>query len=217
MHQDIMKNKIPLDIIAGFKNSGKTSLINYLLQEVCPGQRISVFSSEFGTVSYTKKCQLHTVLGGCICCTAQTELISCIKKAISAESPDRMIIEMPGKGNIRDILQIFSFLPECCLGQLIYILDVRKFHAITSVMGSFFFQQIQNAPVILLNHWHEISEEEQISVREQIHSLNPTVLLLYDHQEIDLEMIQLFYSKNLHLPSAEKIRRKNIRIRYTHP
>lgn len=214
MEKNTIIPKISVDIITGFKSSGKTSLINIFLQESFKNQKVSVFVNEQGNTHHAKNCQLHTVLGGCLCCTAQSDLVASISKAISLESPDRIIIELSGKGDIQDILHIFLYLPKCCLGQLIYILDIRKWNAFFSIMGNFFPKQIKNAPVILLNHWDELSAEEQHSSYAQICNLAPEALLLYDFSDVNPEKIQAFCQQHIPLPSEKNIPQKAVQIRF---
>lgn len=179
--------QIPVDIITGMKRSGKTSLINALLGGPYQGQRVSVFTNEVGDAPYAKGCRLHTVLGGCICCTAQTELISEIQTAVREEAPEHLIVEMSGKGTIRDILQIFAYLPECRLHQLVYVADVRKWRALTTVMGGGFTQQIRSAPILLLNRWEEASPEARDAAWNQVRQWNPEALVLTGFSQMDPE------------------------------
>ena len=66
----------PLDLIAGLKHSGKTSLINALLRGPYRDRTVTVFTNELGNTDYAENARVHTVLGGCICCTAQASLIA---------------------------------------------------------------------------------------------------------------------------------------------
>lgn len=176
---------VPVDLIAGMKHSGKTSLINALLQGPYRGQNVIVFTNEIGSAGYAETARVHQVLGGCICCTAQAALIAEIRNALWFEAPDRLIVELSGKASIRDMLAIFSFLPDCCLNQLVYVLNARKFRALAAVMGSGFSGEIHASPVLLLNRWPELSPAEQDAVRVQLRQWNPTARLLTDFAEVD--------------------------------
>lgn len=177
----------PLDLIAGLKHSGKTSLINALLRGPYRDQAVSVFTNELGNTDYAENARVHTVLGGCICCTAQAALIAEIRNALRLEVPDHLIVELSGQGTIRDLLSIRSFLSDCQIHQLIYVLNARKFQSLATVMGSGFSGQIQAAPVLFLNHWAALSPAEQAAVRTQLHQWNPVACLLTDFGEIDSE------------------------------
>ncbi len=190
MERASVPGQIPVDIITGMKRSGKTSLINALLQGPYQGRRVSVFTNELGDAPYAEGCRLHAVLGGCICCTAQTELISEIQAAVREEVPEHLIVEMSGKGTIREILQIFAYLPECRLHQLIYVADVRKWRALTTVMGGGFARQIRSAPILLLNRWEEVSPEARDAAWNQIRQWNPEALALTGFSQVDPEKNQ---------------------------
>ena len=103
------------------------------------------------------------------------------------EAPDHLIVELSGQGTIQDLLSIRSFLPDCQIHQLIYVLNARKFQSLATVMGSGFSGQIQASPVLFLNHWAELSPVEQEAVRTQLHQWNPVARLLTDFGEVDPE------------------------------
>lgn len=179
--------RIPVDLVAGMRRAGKTTLINGLLGGPYKDLRVSVFTNELGNASYSSNCPVYTVLGGCICCTAQTELLAKIRNSLWFDGSDRLIVEMSGKGTIQDMIQIFSFLPECRLDQVIYVLDVRKFQALSTVMGSGFSEQIRKAGTLALNHWQEVSPEAREAVCGQLHQWNPGAWLLTDFGDVRLQ------------------------------
>ena len=88
----------PLDLIAGLKHSGKTSLINALLRGPYRDRTVTVFTNALGNTDYAENARVHTVLGGCICCTAQAALIAEIRNALRLEAPDHLIVELSGQG-----------------------------------------------------------------------------------------------------------------------
>ena len=163
--------EIPVDIITGMKGAGKTTLINALLEGVYRDSRVTVFTNEIGDVPYGEACRVHPVLGGCICCTAQAELIAGIRRVLQEEEPERIVIEMSGKGAIQDLLQIFAYLPSCALHQLIYVLDIRKWRALAAVLGDF-PQQIRSAPILLFSRWKEVSPELRTASAAQMRQGN---------------------------------------------
>ncbi len=178
--------RIPVDIITGMRGAGKTTLINALLEGPYRDRRVSVFTNEVGDVPYRENCRVHPVLGGCICCTAQAELIDEIRRAVREEHPEHLIVEMSGRGTIRDLLQMFSYLPSCGLYQLIYVLDIRKWKALAAVLSDF-PQQIRSTPVLLFSRWEEASPELRSASVEQIRQWNPDILLLTDPSQAEPE------------------------------
>ena len=172
---------VPLDLVAGMKHSGKTSFINALLRGLYRGQNVIVFTNEIGNTDYDENVRVHTVLGGCICCTAQAALISEIRNALWFEAPDHLIVELSGKGTIRDMLSIFSYLPDCRLHQVVYVLNACKFQAMATVMGSGFSGEIRTAPVLFLNRWKDLCREDQDAIQTQIDQWNPSACILTDY------------------------------------
>lgn len=179
MESEQLYKKIPVDIITGFQGAGKTTFINTLLENFYRHLKVALFMNEDGTEKYIKNgnITIHPIRGGCICCTAQTELIHYIQNSIDKEDPARIIIELSGMGRIKDILTIFPFLTKCCPNQLIYILNIQKFNALKTIMGNLFFSQLCSAPVILVNRCTQLSDEDMLSNVKEIHYINKDALL----------------------------------------
>ena len=179
--------QIPVDLIAGRKHTGKTTLINALLQGPFRNQRAVIFTNEMGNTPYASTCQITPVLGGCICCTAQTELVAKIRNLLWFDTPDRIVVEMSGSGTLEDMLRIFTYLPECRLYQLIYVLDARKYLALSAIMGDGLTDQLRLAPVIALTNWERVTSETQEQVVEKLRSANPEVQLCTNITQLDPE------------------------------
>ena len=176
---------IPVDLIAGRKHSGKTTLINRLVTGPYGGEKVVVFTNETGDATYDATAHVQKVLGGCVCCTAQAALIGEIRNALWFEAPDRLVVELAGEASIREMLTMFSYLPDCRLNQLIYVLNARKFRALATVMGPGFSGEIQAAPVLFLNRWQEISDGEREWIRSQVRTWNPDAALLTDFAAVE--------------------------------
>lgn len=88
--------KIPVTILTGFLRSGKTTLLNRILNEN-HGKRIAVIENEFGEIGIDQdlvireKKQVLEMNNGCIFCTVRDNLIHILKdiphKAFSAVFP----------------------------------------------------------------------------------------------------------------------------------
>ena len=76
--------KLPVTIVSGFLGAGKTTLVNYILQQQ-HGMRIAVIENEFGAIGIDEELVQHNVRtaediisldNGCVCCTVRGDLIS---------------------------------------------------------------------------------------------------------------------------------------------
>jgi G3E family GTPase len=122
---------VPVTIVSGFLGSGKTTLINYLLQHN-ENEPIAVIENEFGEVNIDKallaqsgNVQIVELGGGCVCCSIRGELTESLKAlALQIEKGElcarRFILETTGLADTAPIIQTF-FADETLREQ--YILD----------------------------------------------------------------------------------------------
>ncbi len=106
--------RIPVFIISGFLGSGKTNLLNRLLNHV---PKSAVIINEFGTTPIDQqllrehKVPLSTLVGGCLCCQVRGSLTPLLKNLRMAwdsgdKSFERVIIETSGVANPEPVLDI---------------------------------------------------------------------------------------------------------------
>ena len=103
-----MKNKIlPITVLTGYLGSGKTTLINHILQNQ-KGYKIAVIVNDIGEVNIDadliekggivtdKDDNLVSLTNGCICCTLKTNLIDQIIGLYNTNKFDYLLIEASG-------------------------------------------------------------------------------------------------------------------------
>lgn len=103
-----MKNKrIPITLVTGFLGSGKTTLINHILEQDHPYQmalvindmgNVNINSSLLKGQSLVEKTDERVVelSQGCVCCESQEDLISSLVRLADTRSFDYLIIEASG-------------------------------------------------------------------------------------------------------------------------
>jgi G3E family GTPase len=89
-------------ILGGFLGSGKTTVLNQLLNDLNPQLRTAVIINDFGEVNidslliekggYSKK----EISGGCICCSLKAKLLDTLLQIVNEEKPDEIYIEATG-------------------------------------------------------------------------------------------------------------------------
>ena len=71
---------VPLTIIGGFLGSGKTSLVNHILNH-STGRRIAVLVNDFGAINIDAKLivsvagETISLANGCVCCTIRVDIV----------------------------------------------------------------------------------------------------------------------------------------------
>ena len=165
-------NTLPsINLITGPLGSGKTTLIRHLLTLKPAHENWVLLVNEFGSVGIdgailSEDASIHSVQlpGGCICCTAKTELQQALSEVIQAHSPDRILIEPTGLGepdSLVDILQSDTLKNKIQLQTLFAVLDsstvtLKELHDFTIMQNL-----LNMADVVILNK-HDLATLEQI-------------------------------------------------------
>ena len=107
--------KIPVTILTGFLGSGKTTLMNHILEDPNHGMRFAIIENEFGEVGVDEKIlsentdeEVVEVMNGCICCTVRGDLVVALNKLYEKISKfDAVIIETTGLADPAPVAQTF--------------------------------------------------------------------------------------------------------------
>ncbi len=117
-----MTMPVPVTILSGFLGSGKTTLINHLLEN-CGNAPIAIIENEYGQASIdtvllnkSENISLVEMTNGCVCCNVRGEFSVALnelmaKRASGAVQFDRMIIETTGLADPSPVAQTF-FIDE---------------------------------------------------------------------------------------------------------
>lgn len=174
----------PIYVISGFLGTGKTTLINNLLQSAPCSARIMVLINEFARISIDKKMikadPFHIVdlSGGCICCGLGTELIASLRFALDELRADVVIIESTGLAIPEEIYrQALSPVFEGRIegGGIITVVDAGS---LLNAEYPMIEAQLKEANVIILNKIDLIDAKTLAEVRERIRTItNPKCTL----------------------------------------
>jgi G3E family GTPase len=170
--------------------SGKTTLIQYILQSPDHGKRIAVIENEFGgdglniesmiardgAQSLTDLIELPN---GCVCCTVKDNLVKTLETLLDKRNDlDYILIESSGMANPGPIATIF-WLDDALESRL------RLDGVITLVDAMHISQQLQEteeaeqqiayADRVLLNKIDLVDDKKQQQVLDTIRAINPTV------------------------------------------
>lgn len=142
-----MAKKVPVTVLCGYLGSGKTTVLNHILQNQ-QNLRVAVIVNDMSEInidaalvekgsgiSRTEE-KLVEMSNGCICCTLREDLLIEVKKLVEKGNIDYIVIESTGIGEPIPIAQTFSYydeesginLPEICtLDTMVTVVDANRF------------------------------------------------------------------------------------------
>lgn len=182
---------LPVTILTGFLGSGKTTLINYLLNHN-QNEKILIIENEFGAVNVDSgllkqddNIEIVEMTNGCICCSVQGELTEALhqlhqKRLAGQVQFDRLIIETTGLADPAPILQTF-FIDDLIretiqLDAVITLVDSEHIlkqldeHRVAS-------SQIGFADRIILTKTDRVTEQQKQAVLNRINKINQKALI----------------------------------------
>ena len=192
---------LPVLLVTGFLGSGKTTLVNRLLQEP---PRSAVVINEFGAVPIDQKCleatgaPLAVLSGGCLCCqirNAMAPLLRNLWMAWRERQPfDQVLIETSGVASPGPVLE--TLLRDRWLAQRFRLQGVittvsaaegvdhlRRFREVV--------EQIALADALLITHGDLVRPETPGPLFAELDRLAPATPRLSTHpQAVSLETLQ---------------------------
>ncbi len=168
-------NSIPLTVLSGFLGSGKTTLVNRLLNDP-GGRRITVLVNDFGSLDIdaslirSQSADTISLANGCACCTVAGDLTrALVAIAQASETPDAILLEASGAADPRGIAQIALANPALSLAGVVTMIDAENFltHLAESEVGALMRAQIEAADILALNKMDLIGDRGA-AVRSEI-------------------------------------------------
>ncbi len=168
-----------IDIISGFLGAGKTTLINRLIHEAYPNEKIVLIENEFGEIGIDggflqdTGVQIAEMNSGCICCSLVGDFSKALRQVVDEYHPDRILIEPSGVGKLSDVKNavLEAELKDAEINAATVVVDVNKCKMYMKNFGEFFNDQIVHAGCVLFSHTDKTTEhrlEESLRlVREQ--------------------------------------------------
>ena len=173
--------EVKIDIISGFLGSGKTTIINKLLEGDVLGENVAIIENEYGDIDIDSVrieetgIEIKSITSGCICCSLQGEFAIAMKELIDEHRPNKIIIEPTGVGKLSDIVGIVNKIKEdkdVNLNMVMTIVDVLEFEDFIDIFGSFFTDQIEYANTVILSKTQLADESIVDEVIKAIRKIN---------------------------------------------
>jgi len=159
----------PCHVIAGPLGVGKTTAILHYLREHASTQRVGVLVNDFGPVgldSATLQAEapgtkVLNVPGGCICCTMLAELPKSIKRLVSEQQLDRLIIEptgMAAPAQVIDLLRSLQGELNISLQPTVAMLSAVDFDEDTFETRPYYHMFCEAGDILVFNRCDQVSE-----------------------------------------------------------
>lgn len=183
--------KTKVTILTGYLGSGKTTILNALLQQEA-GRGSAVIVNEFGAVSIDAQLVVGVdedvleINNGCICCTVRTDLVTTIARLLTGSREiTRIIVETTGLADPAPIIQSFvlddSLRATTQLDAVVTVVDARhnahwlRLGYLDEADGreNTAKEQIAFADVILLNKCDLVEAPDVDGCEGELRALNP--------------------------------------------
>lgn len=171
----------PIYIVAGFLGSGKTTLMQRLLDyTIAQGQRPGVIVNDFGAVNIDaaqlqrKGLAISELSGGCICCSNASQLPPAVKR-LRRNGCDLILVETSGLANPIELLDQVTMpwlVTEVGLAGVITVVDVASW-ADLGEQHELAADQVRCADVLILNKCDLVAAPRLAAVSDEISNLNP--------------------------------------------
>lgn len=191
---------VPVTVLTGFLGSGKTTLMNHILNDQTHGMKFAVIENEFGDVGIDENIlsenvdeEVIEVMNGCICCTVRGDLVEALKKLHKrVDKFDGIIIETTGLADPAPVIQTFfvdediqkKYKLDSCITvvdtkYIITRLDEKKPEGVENEA----VEQVVFADRIILNKIDLAKDEAELkAIEDRIRKLNPNVSIIRSEQ-----------------------------------
>ena len=189
-----MNDKIALYLVNGALGAGKTTLVDFLVQQPeFAGAR--VIENEFASESIDsctlaqRVDEVATIAGECICCSSGEELVDILHNfAISGRAP--VIIESTGVANTLRVVEKLlagDIFEQYDLKQSLYVVDGAETKA--EGLAKALLAEAQAADTVLISKLDLLTENDSQQLIETLLQQGLTKVVMMDHGKFDLAQL----------------------------
>lgn len=180
-----------VNLLFGFLGSGKTTLAKHLLAERERGVKTAVIVNEFGEVGVDgdilrgDNVDVVELNSGCLCCTLRGSLMLAVEELREKSKVERVIVEATGVAQPAELLDTLADTARDAsleIGPLVTVVDAFKFPKLSSMLGDFYLDQIENADILLVNKIDLVTRAQLEQVARQLREINPQADLVFTEQ-----------------------------------
>ena len=203
--------RLPVTLITGFLGSGKTTLINEILNNTI-GMKILVIENEIGKegidhellVQQTAKEEVILLNNGCVCCSVRKDILTTFQGLFKNEAFSRLdwvIIETTGLANPAPLIQTLYMDNDCKqhlrLDSVLTMVDSKHVneHLDSKDKGahgglSEAILQLSYADRIILNKIDLITKDQLDILAEKVSAFNPSAnIIACERSKVPIEKI----------------------------
>lgn len=168
--------QVPVTIISGYLGSGKTTVVNRLLQGN-HGKKITVMVNDFGAINIDadliiqRNQQVMELSNGCVCCSLQGDLVVQLQQLFQSDAEmDHLLIEASGVSQPSRIASVFGypqFRTNARLDAVVTLIDAANVNKLPPASTGLVRSQIEAADIVLLTKTDLVVRSEITALREE--------------------------------------------------
>ena len=197
-------NPLPVTVVGGYLGSGKTTLINNLLNSA-DGHRYAVLVNDFGELAIDAQLiekqdgNVISLSGGCICCSYGNDLTSALLE-LKTDTIDQVVIEASGVALPGSIVGSLSLLPHFFTSSVVVLADSSTIeaHAINKYLADTIERQLKSADIIAINKIDLVDDEKLARIHLSLEDTYPSSRLInVSHANYPLDLFLMDTAKNV--------------------
>ena len=173
---------IPVTIIGGFLGSGKTSLLNHIINNT-HGKRFAVLVNDFGEINIDAKLVVSvegetiSLANGCVCCVIRDDLLKEVIRLCERDPlPEHIVIESSGVARPVSVAETFfnpavQHLVE--VQNMITLLDADLVIDDQADYTDLAYSQIAVADLVVINKTDLVPPQRLETVRKKVEAIVP--------------------------------------------
>lgn len=177
-----MEFKSEIEIVTGFLGSGKTSLINALLNiNLIPKEKVLILQEEIGGKEIEKKFKQSSNIIIRNIATEGLFIKEYFKYLLNLHHPHKVIIEMNGKKNIEEMLETLNQLEikkVSKISNIYYVAEGKNFENCLKDKEAFLIPLLNHSNLIILTKCALLKKGQWENIKLTVERINPKVLIL---------------------------------------
>ena len=190
---------VPLTLIGGFLGSGKTSLLNHIINNT-RGKRFAVLVNDFGEINIDAKLVVSvegetiSLSNGCVCCMIRDDLLKEVLRLVERDIlPEHIVIETSGVAKPVSVAETFinpGVQQLVDVQNMITLLDADLVIDTEADYTDLAYSQIAVADLVVINKTDLVSPEKLEAVRQKVEAIVPRARILEtSFGEVPLDLI----------------------------
>lgn len=182
-----------ITVVSGFLGAGKTTLIKDMVRKGFLGGNPMLLENDLGSLGIdgpmmeSTGLQVTQLVSGCICCSLAREFPAALKELLETEGCDQVVIEPSGVGRLSDVLDIMADVDaKWEPGLVVSVVDADLFWDYDEDFHECYWDQINNADVLVFSFIEDISDDDLQKVIDRIYEEDPNKVIISAAEGMDV-------------------------------